>query len=58
MSAYSAMYHTDVVSARLSLIHLAQSVSEANCAISVGMARIDEAKIDRMTPDMLIFSGR
>ena len=53
------MYHTLVVFARLALIHLTQDWSDLpNWAIRVGMARIEEAKIGGMTPDMLIFSGR
>ncbi len=53
------MYHTDVVLARLELIHLTQDWSELpNCAISVGTARMEDAKIGGMTPLMLIFSGR
>ena len=53
------MYHTLVVFARLALIHLTHDWSDLpNWAIRVGMARIEEAKIGGMTPDMLIFSGR
>ena len=53
------MYQTDVVLARFSSIHLTQFCSGLpNCAIRVGMARIEEAKIGGMTPDMLTFNGR
>ena len=59
MSAYRAMYHTEVVLARLELIHLTQDWSELpNCAIRVGMARMEDAKIGGITPLILIFSGR
>lgn len=59
MRAYRQMYHTDVVLARFVLIHCTQPASALpNCEISVGIARIDEAKIGGMTPLMLILSGR
>ena len=53
------MYHTEVVFARLLLIHLTQDWSDLpNWAIRVGMARIEEAKMGGITPDILILSGR
>ena len=53
------MYHTEVVLARLLLIHVTHLASEEpNWAISVGIARIEEAKIGGITPLMLILSGR
>ena len=53
------MYHTEVVLARLELIHLTQDWLELpNCAIRVGMARMEDAKIGGITPLILIFSGR
>ena len=53
------MYHTEVVLARFLLIQSTQDCPDLpNCAISVGMAKMEDAKIGGMTPLMLIFSGR